>query len=163
MSGDERGIRSVEVDAFGRSEEAELVDRLRVRGKHVLSLIAVQAGEVVGHLLLTPVRIEGGTAPAHPVLGLGPVAVRSDRQRHGIGARLMDAALDAAREMGASGIVVLGDPSYYPRFGFVPARDFGLGCDYDPAGEAFFAREIVPGGLAGTGGRVRYAAEFDAT
>jgi putative acetyltransferase len=136
---------------------------LRARGKHVLSLVAVDGAEVVGHLLLTKVRIEGSVAAAPLLLGLGPVAVRTDRQRQGIGDRLTRAALGAARETGAAGIVVLGHPAYYPRFGFVPARDFGLHCVHDPSGGAFFAQELHPLGLAGVSGLVRYAAEFDAT
>lgn len=154
-------MRAVEVEAFGRADEAELVDRLRARGQHSLSLVAAASGDIVGHLLLTPVRVEGASA-APRVLGLGPMAVRPGQQRRGVGSRLVRAAVDEARERGAAGIVVLGHPEYYPRFGFVPARDLGLTTDYDPSGRAFFAQELSPGALAGVRGRVRYAPEFDA-
>jgi putative acetyltransferase len=160
-AGDERAVRAVEAEAFGRAEEAELVDRLRARGQHVLSLVAEDGTEILGHLLLTAVRVEGTPGEAR-VLGLGPMAVRSGQQRRGVGSRLVRAAIDESRRMGAAAIVVLGHPGFYPRFGFVPARDFGLVTDYDPSGSAFFAQELFSGGLAGVRGRVRYAAEFDA-
>jgi putative acetyltransferase len=160
--GEERAVRAVEAAAFGRTEEAELVDRLRAREQVVLSLVAAAGPEVIGHLLLTSVRIEGASVAAR-VLGLGPVAVRTEDQRRGVGSRLVRAAVEEARQLGAAGIVVLGHPAYYPRFGFVPARDFGLVTDYDPTGDAFFALELAPGALAGLRGRVRYAPEFDAT
>src|SRR5262245_51775612 len=158
---DVRGVRAVEIEAFGRPDEAELVDRLRARGQHVLSLVAALDGDVVGHLLLTPVRVEGAAGDVR-VLGLGPMAVRPADQRRGIGSRLVRAALDESRKTRAAGIVVLGHPDFYPRFGFVPARDFGLTTDYDPSGAAFFAEELAPGALATVRGRVRYAPEFGA-
>jgi putative acetyltransferase len=159
-NGDETGIRAVETEAFERADEAELVDRLRARGRNVLSLVATSEGTIVGHLLLTRVRIDGAPDD-RVVLGLAPVAVAAARQRSGIGSRLVRAALEEARERCAAGVVVLGHPEYYPRFGFVPARVLDLFCDYDPDGAAFFVQELVPGGLAGVRGRVAYAPEFD--
>ena len=165
--GDEAAIRAVEIAAFGRRAEADLVDRLRERGRHVLSLVALDEDRIVGHVLATRVEIEpradAETPPARLVLGIGPVAVAPDRQRSGIGTKSTRAALAEARSRGAVAVVVLGHPAYYPRFGFVPARRFGLVCDYDAEGGAFFAQELVPGGLAGAAGRVRYDPEFDAT
>jgi putative acetyltransferase len=160
QSGDERAIHEVEADAFERADEAELVDRLRARGRNFLSLVATRDGAIVGHLLVTRVCIEGAREDLL-LLGLAPVAVAAARQRSGIGSQLVRASLQAARESGAAGMVVLGHPEYYPRFGFVPARDLGLFCDYDPEGEAFFVQELAPGSLAGLRGRVRYAPEFD--
>lgn len=158
---DVRGVRAVEVEAFGRADEGELVDRLRARGQHVLSLVAALDGDVVGHLLLTPVRVEGAGADLR-MLGLGPMAVRAAHQRRGIGSRLVRAAVDESRKTRAAGIVVLGHPDYYPRFGFAPAREFGLTTEYDPSGDAFFVQELIPGALASVRGRVRYAPEFGA-
>jgi putative acetyltransferase len=161
-SGDDLAIHAVVAEAFEREDEADLVDRLRARGRSVLSLVATSDGAIVGHVLLTRVRIDG--APDDPiVLGLAPVAVVAARQRSGIGSRLVRKALEEARRSGAVGMVVLGHPEYYPRFGFVPARDLGLFCDYDPEGHAFFAQELVAGGLGGLRGRVAYAPEFDET
>lgn len=159
-SGDVQAIHAVEAEAFEHEDEADLVDRLRARGRNVLSLVATSDGVIVGHILLTRVQVEG--APDDRiVLGLAPVAVAAARQRSGIGSQLVRAALGEAREGGAAAMVVLGHPEYYPRFGFVPARDHGLFCDYDPAGEAFFVMALAPGGLDGLAGRVRYAPEFD--
>lgn len=99
--------------AFGGTDESALVARLRRDGDLDLSLVAEDgdAGRIVGHLALSPLR-----AP-FPALALAPLAVAPDRQRRGIGSALVRAAL--ARRPNAT-IVVLGDPAYYARFGFRP-------------------------------------------
>jgi HAD superfamily hydrolase (TIGR01509 family) len=162
--GDRAAIREVEVRAFGREEEADLVDLARSRGKVTLSLAAVQEGRIAGHVLFTPVTLEPagkdpGTAKG---LGLGPIAVQPGLQRSGIGGRLVRAGLEQARRAGYDFVVLLGDPRYYSRFGFVPARDLGLTGDYGNGNE-FQARELVRGSLGRQGGRVRYIAEFAET
>lgn len=98
--------------AFDGGAEAGLVRRLRADDDLSLSLVAVAAGTIVGHLALSPV---GGDRPA---LALAPVAVHPAAQGLGIGSALIRAALDHA---GAAPVVVLGDPAYYSRFGFRPA------------------------------------------
>ena len=77
-------------------------------------------------------------------LGLGPLSVEPSRQGQGIGSRLMEATLDAARQAGASVIVLLGGPGYHARLGFVPAADLGISAD--PSwGEFFQARPLADG------------------
>ena len=107
-------------EAFAKAEhsdgtEAAIVERLREAGALALSLVAVEGGEIVGHVALSPVTIDGR---AQRWLGVGPVAVRPDRQRQGIGDRLMRETLIWAEAHGAAGCVVLGEPVYYGRFGF---------------------------------------------
>jgi putative acetyltransferase len=77
----------------------------------------------------------------------------------GIGSRLIEASLDMCREQGIDFVVLLGDPKYYSRFGFIPASEFGLGNDYGEA-ESFMARELKPGVLRGARGVVKYVPEF---
>ena len=154
--GDRDAVRAVNEAAFGRPDEADLVGRLRDAAGPFLSLVAVAEGEVVGHILFTPVAVE---APAD-VRGLAPMAVRPDRQRSGVGAALVEAGLDACRADGAAAVVVLGHPDYYPRFGFRPASAFGLACEYDVPDEAFMALELVDGGLDGVDGLARYHPAF---
>ena len=74
-------------------------------------------GEVVGHVALSPVSISDGSAGWY---GLGPISVKPELQRSGIGILLMQAALRLLRERGAAGCVLVGDPAYYSRFGFTP-------------------------------------------
>jgi predicted N-acetyltransferase YhbS len=102
--------------AHGSGTEALIVERLRAARALTVSLVAIEDNEVVGHVACSPVTIR----PDHPGWhGLGPVSVRPDRQRTGIGQALIRAALDDLRSLGAAGCVLLGDPGYYHRFGFV--------------------------------------------
>jgi len=162
--GDRGGIRKVEVRAFGREQEADLVDLARSRGKVTLSLVAVQEGRVAGHVLFTPVSLEparkdAGTAKG---LGLGPIAVQPELQRTGIGGRLVRAGLEQATRAGYGFVVLLGDPRYYSRFSFAPGRHFGL-TSANNEGDAFQAKELVKDTLGKQGGRVNYIQEFAET
>jgi HAD superfamily hydrolase (TIGR01509 family) len=155
---DSPGIHLVEQRAFRRAAEANLVDLCRMRGKISLSLVATCAGSVTGHILFTPVTLEPQRDTLHG-LGLGPIAVLPERQRTGIGSRLMRAGLEFCRAQGYDFIVLLGDPGYYSRFGFTPARAFGLSSDYGD-GDEFQLLELRPGVLVGTSGKVKYTPEF---
>jgi HAD superfamily hydrolase (TIGR01509 family) len=155
------GIRRVEEKAFRRTSEADLVELCRKHGKVSLSLVAVRAGGVTGHILFTPVRLE----PHRDILrglGLGPIAVLPEYQRTGIGSRLMRAGLKLCRGQGYDFVVLLGDPHYYARFGFAPGRGFGLSSDYG-SGDEFQLLELRSGVLAGASGRVKYLPEFNET
>jgi putative acetyltransferase len=94
-------------------------------------------------------------------LGLGPLAVRPNRQRAGIGAALMQAALAAGDRGGTELIVVLGEPDYYGRFGFEPASRHGLGLPWPVPDEAFMARLATA--RAPPPGMVGYHPAFGAT
>ncbi len=96
--------------------EQFIVNALRRAGQLSISLVAEENGEIVGHVALSPVTLSSG---AEHWYGLGPISVAPARQGTGIGSRLMGAALAALRELGAQGCVLLGDPGYYSRFGFV--------------------------------------------
>ena len=152
-------IRSVNHAAFPEPAEADAVDALRANGKATVSLVAVQADRVVGHILFSPVTIGSGGHP-YPALGLGPMAVLPDVQRAGIGSRLVTEGLVHCSQAGVGCVVVLGHPTYYPRFGFVPASRFGIGCEYRVPDEVFMAIELAPGALTEVSGICRYAPEI---
>ncbi|MFN7133879.1 MAG: GNAT family N-acetyltransferase [Myxococcales bacterium] len=156
---DHAAIRALNEEAFDGPGEARLVDALRSAGAATLSLVARRDGRVVGHLLLSPVRIESADG-VRPALGLAPMAVARGLQRSGIGTALVREALARARDAGHGAVVVLGHPDYYPRFGFVRASRFGLTCEFPSPDEAFMAVELRPGCLAGAAGRVSYHAAF---
>lgn len=99
--------------ASGR--EPRIVEGLREAGALVLSRVADIDGDIVGHVALSPVTLDGGSTGW---LGLGPVAVLPAHQRNGVGSALVRAALAELPALGARGCVVLGDPAYYTRFGF---------------------------------------------
>jgi putative acetyltransferase len=120
---DVAAIRAVTAAAFARPDEATLVDELRAGPAWigVLSLVATEGDEVTGHVLCS--RGHVGHAP---VLGLGPLSVRPDRQRSGVGSALMHAVLGAADALGEPLVALLGDPVYYRRFGFRLSEDYQI-------------------------------------
>ena len=153
-------IHRVNLEAFGQPAEAELVDRLRERGGFTLSLVAVRDGQVVGHILFSPVRIES-PGSSFEAQGLGPMAVVPGVQREGIGSRLVEAGLEQLRQAGHEVVVVLGHAEYYPRFGFRPSSRYGIRWEKEVPEEVFMVIELRDGALGGRGGVVRYRPEFD--
>jgi len=107
-------IAAIVAAAFGRDDEAALVARLRAEEDAMFELVAEEHGEVVGHVLFSRLWVD-----RFELYGaLAPLAVRPDRHRQGLGARLVRAGLETAREFGCHGVLVLGEPAYYGRFGF---------------------------------------------
>jgi putative acetyltransferase len=155
---DHDSIRHVNRLAFGQDAEARLVDALRNGGFVRLSLVAEQAGQIVGHILFSdlPILTEAGIVPA---LALAPMAVLPEFQNQGIGSALVRAGLKMCREHGHRIVVVLGHPHFYPRFGFSPALATRLKSPY--SGEAFMTLELAAGSLDGIQGEVRYPPPFD--
>jgi putative acetyltransferase len=147
-SGDASAIRRVNVRAFGQPEEAALIEALRRRDAFTLSLVALLGDQVVGHILFTPVKIESADS-TFEALGLGPMAVLTHYQRKGIGSRLVQAGLEECQRAGHEVVVPVGHPEYYPRFGFFPARRFGIRYEEKVPEEAFMLVELREGALAG--------------
>jgi putative acetyltransferase len=113
-------IRRITKSAFASAvhssqTEPQIIDALRQAGALTISLVATEEDEVLGHVAFSPVTIDGEDKGWY---GLGPVSVRPDQQRQGIGERLVRDGLSRLQNMGAMGCVVLGDPGYYQRFGF---------------------------------------------
>lgn len=153
---DQPAIRTVNCAAFPTDAEARLVDRLRANGHAPISLVAEIDGQIVGHILFSPVTVAGLPAGG---LGLAPLAVVPNHQRRGIGGQLVRAGLAACRDLGCSFVVLLGHPDYYPRFGVRRASELGLSNEYG-ADEAFQVIELHPGGVPAGGGLVQYGPEF---
>lgn len=151
-------VHALNVAAFERPTEAELVDALRVQAKPTCSLVAEEGGRVVGHIFFSPVTLSGHTGLQ--IMGLAPMAVAPSHQRHGIGSALVRAGLERCRVLGIGAVVVLGHPEYYPRFGFLPLARFGIGSEYDAPEDAFMVSELQPGYLCGVSGTIQYHAAF---
>ena len=122
---DRAAIEAVTIAAFANAThtshtEQFIVHALRAANELTLSIIAEEHGQIIGHVALSPVTITDGhgnkTAGWY---GLGPISVLPERQGQGIGSRLMEQALSELRAMQAAGCVLLGDPAYYTRFGFL--------------------------------------------
>lgn len=137
---------------YSSGNEPRIVDALRASGALTISLVAEEAGQIVGHVALSPVRIDGQVGPW---LGLGPVAVRPDRQRQGIGAEILNAGLARARALNAASCVVFGEPAYYGRFGFEHRPDLHYA---SPLPEYF---QVLDFGPERPTGAVTYHEAFD--
>lgn len=152
---DVSAVRRVNEAAFKRPDEADIVDRLRAHAASYLALVAVDEGEVVGHIAFSPVAMSP-SEPALSALGLAPMAVLPTHQRSGVGSALVWEGLEACREAGADAVFVLGHPGYYPRFGFESTATRGIGNVYGAPPEAFMVVELTPGALDGVVGTALY-------
>jgi len=135
--------------AFGGSEEAELVDKLR-DSDALVSLVAESELSIVGHIMLSRMWIRT-TSEVATAVALAPVAVLPDFQRQGIGARLIDEGLARMKQRGERIVIVVGHPSYYPRFGFSADKAVSLESPFPP--EAFMALELGRDHLRGSAGQ----------
>ncbi|WBB64055.1 N-acetyltransferase [Streptomyces sp. WMMC500] len=160
-------IREITLAAFGRANEADIVDKLRadttawIEG---LSLVvadpdAADAADGTGAALLGHILLTRGHVGDTPALCLGPVSVRPERQRDGVGSVAVRAALAAAAARGERYVVLVGHPEYYPRFGFTRASAYGIRLSVEAPDEAVMALALdedhpLPGGL------IRWPAAF---
>ncbi len=123
-------IAAVNDAAFSGPIEGRIVEDIRGTDRWIDggSLVAeADDGTIVGHVLLSEgdlIAHDGGLV--RRIWMVGPVAVVPDRQRQGVGSALMHAAIAFATAAGQPLLVLLGHASYYPRFGFAPARAIGI-------------------------------------
>jgi putative acetyltransferase len=182
--GDAIPIRQINESAFGGNVEADLIDALRAADAVALSVVAVinanspegqdmhtvgpdsvhkgeiVGGDIVGHALFTPITVTTETGEVQ-LLALGPVAVLPARQHRGIGTMMISGCLEHLRASGKRGVVVVGEPGYYRRFGFIQASRWSLRSDMvEVPEENFLALELTPGALTGVSGVARYRPEF---
>ncbi|HEY4190944.1 MAG TPA: N-acetyltransferase [Candidatus Limnocylindrales bacterium] len=164
VRGDAAGIRAVELAAFSGPEEADIVDRIRDDAPDGWrSLVAADpSGCIVGHLLMTPcpVQDDDGELLA-TVLAIGPVAVDPEVQGRGVGSALMAAAMSLAVARVVPALVLLGHPSYYPRFGFESARGAGLEPPAAAWPDAAWMARLLPAWTDDMAGTVRYHEAFE--
>lgn len=160
-------INRVVVEAFESAEhtdkdEHHLVKRIRLSSAYEpdLALVAALGGEVVGHILFSRAIIQDEAGKQVLSLALAPVSVHPDFQGMGIGGALIVKGHSAAKAKGYTSVVVLGHPSYYPRFGYEPASKWGIKTSFDVPDEAFMALELVKGSLADSAGIVAYSSAF---
>ena len=150
-------LRTVNEAAFGRSDEADLIDRLRVEEAILLSLVAQFDRQIVGHILFSRMTVETAQGPVAAV-ALAPMAVLPGHQGHQIGSHLVRRGLTDLRDRGERIVIVLGHKEYYPRFGFSPEKARYLNSPFPP--DAFMALELSVGALDGVHGSVRYPSAF---
>ena len=156
---DKTAIQGINQSAFETCAEATLVDTLREQCHPVISLIAEEDREVVGHIMFSPVTLNGSSDLK--IMGLAPMAVLPKYQQKGIGSALVQTGLDGCKKLGFGAVVVLGHPKYYPKFGFIPAARFGIDCEYDVPEEAFMVLELESNYLTGAKGKIKYHSGFN--
>ncbi len=149
---DVAAVERVVAAAFGRAAEAALVAALRRSGDAVISLVAEDNGEIVGHVMFSRLQ-----APER-CLALAPVSVTPGRQNQGLGSTLIREGLARARRDGWRAVFLVGEPRFYERFGFAAASAEKFDTIYPKP--YFMALELAPGSLGGCAGAVIYAAPF---
>lgn len=165
---DRKAVEELIREAFAKEEgsdhkEHQLVHALRDLDIFVpeLSLVAVKDGRIIGHILMTPVRIVNDKT-SYPSLALAPVSVAPTMQKEGVGGSLILAAHTKARLMGHKSAILLGHEAYYRRFGYKRASSFGVQLPFNSPDENAMAIELVEGGLRGIHGKVEYPEPFHA-
>lgn len=156
------GIRRAHIAAFKSEGEADVVDNLRENCPVFISLVAKVGNKVLGHILFTPVRLIQNQGWSIEGMGLAPLAVLPEFQEQGIGIGLCIEGLTRVALAGYPFVVVLGHPTYYPRFGFKSASSYGITCAFEGVpNEAFMIKILKPRIMSGVQGVVYYRKEFD--
>lgn len=157
---DAEAVYHLHQHAFDGLDEADLVVRLHDEGAALLSQVMEEDGAVVGHILFSALKIDPAPSPARSLAALAPMAVLPGYQRKGVGDALTRDSLEQLRAQGCDGVIVLGHPAYYPRFGFARASGYGLTFPGHVPDEAFMALPLKEGGLDGCPGTIVYHAAF---
>ncbi|HGM4723585.1 TPA: GNAT family N-acetyltransferase [Serratia marcescens] len=156
---DAAGIDALLRRAFGRDDEADLVQQLREDGLLTLGVVATDdEGGVVGYAAFSPVDVAGED---RQWVALAPLAVDESLRRQGLAEKLVYEGLDSLNEFSYAAVVVVGDPAYYGRFGFKPAAAYGLNCRWPDTESAFQVYPLAEDALNDVSGEVAFSAPFN--
>ena len=145
-----------EIAEHSDGNEQDLVVDLRNSDSFIpeLSLVAVKEDKIVGYILFTKIKIEN-----YEEIALAPLAVLPEYQKQGIGSMLIEQGHKIAKKLGYHYSIVLGSENYYPKFGYIPATQYGIQAPFDVANENFMAIELNDTDIK-IKGVVQYAKEF---
>ncbi|RJX70461.1 N-acetyltransferase [Vibrio sinensis] len=145
-------------NTFPTEAEANLVMKLRENGHLTLSLVAcTDEGEVIAHVMFSPVTLDGQD---YNWQGLAPLVVKEEYRNQGIGSDLVKEGFESLAMFGYPACVVLGDPNYYGRLGFVAAEQHQMRCQWEVPEGAFQVKALVDGEFSEREGTIEYCAEF---
>ena len=154
-------VRIVNNLAFEQTAEGNIVNKLRMNCKDILSLVAISDDKIVGHIFFSPAIIKTGNNVLVG-MGLAPMAVLPEYQNKGIGSKLVQEGLRQIRETECPFVIVLGHDKYYPRFGFEKASNHGLKPQWESVpNEAFMVIILDEAIMSGISGVATYRSEFD--
>lgn len=166
QEGDQKMVDTLIATAFEEVEISDhqehfLVQRLRESDAFVpeLSLVAILEEQIIGHILLTKIKIEN-TKNSFESLALAPVSVLPEFQKKGIGGQLIRSAHHIAKSLGFQSVVLLGHANYYPKFGYKKASKFTIQLPFEVTDENCMAIELVENSLASVSGTVKYSKAF---
>lgn len=151
-------VQAIHLSAFPEDAESKLINRLRKNASPIVSMVAEDNEQLVGHILFSPVTLDSSTSLK--LMGLAPMAVLPSKQRQGIGSALVEAGLAQCRLIQCGAVAVLGHPDFYPKFGFKPSTDFAIKSEYDVPAEVFMMVELEKAYLQGCSGIISYHEEF---
>jgi len=154
-------IKKINDLAFGQKNEGKMIEALRKTSdyNYLLSLVAEIKDKIVGHVLFYPIKIRN-KADKCTLLSLAPMAVHPEYQNKGIGVKLVKRGLEIAKELSFSAVIVVGHPKYYPRFGFIPAKNWEIKLPFDVPDDVFLALELEENALKNCSGTVEYPKEY---
>lgn len=153
--------KAFETELISDHKEQFLVVRLRKSDAFIpeLSMIAEVKNKIVGHILLTKLKIKNSQSEFDS-LALAPVSVLPEYQGKGIGGMLIKQAHKTAKKLGYKSIVLLGHEKYYPKFGYQRADKYGIELPFEAPKENCMVIELTENGLSGISGIVKYPKEF---
>jgi putative acetyltransferase len=156
-------VYQLNIAAFGnREDESKLIERIRLSEEFIpeLSIIADNQGEIVGHILLSKAKVVQADE-IYDVIVLAPVAVHPMHQKKGIGGMLINEGVKRATRLGYGLVLLIGHPTYYPKFKFQQAAKYGLTLrQFDVPEDVFMVRELIEGELGRISGELQYPKAF---
>jgi predicted N-acetyltransferase YhbS len=162
-AGDHEEVFQLNFSAFGnREDESRLVDAIRLSGQFIpeLSLVAEEHRRLAGHALFSKAEVVDGNMH-HEVVVLAPIAVKPSEQKRGIGGRLIQEGLKRCATMGYELVFLIGHPTYYPKFGFKPARAHGFELkQFQVSDDVFMVCELKEGAVGRIRGELMYPPSF---
>lgn len=156
---DPQYIRAIHIEAFGQTNEGNLVDELRSDKAVTASLVAELKGRLIGHILFSLMTINRDDKTER-IAGIGPMAVRPPHQKKGVGTHLVKEGIAECRRQRIELVCVLGHPEFYARFGFEPAHQYNLSCEFEAPPEVFRVLFLKDSARSKYQGRLHYHPEF---